>query len=50
MPQLRATSTTMTRANQSLGANGLPMDASACKDAVNLHNLDDWKEFKRTPV
>lgn len=28
-----------------LGANNLPDDASACKDAVNLNNLDDWKEF-----
>ncbi len=28
-----------------LGANGLPDDSSACKDAVNLNNLDDWKEF-----
>jgi hypothetical protein len=28
-----------------LSANGLPDDASACKDAVNLNNLDDWKEF-----
>ncbi len=28
-----------------LGANGLPDDAGACKDAVNLNNLDDWKEF-----
>jgi hypothetical protein len=28
-----------------LGANGLPDDANACKDAVNLNNLDDWKEF-----
>jgi hypothetical protein len=28
-----------------LGASGLPDDASACKDAVNLNNLDDWKEF-----
>ena len=28
-----------------LGANGLPDDATACKDAVNLNNLDDWKEF-----
>jgi hypothetical protein len=28
-----------------LGANGLPDDAAACKDAVNLNNLDDWKEF-----
>lgn len=26
-----------------LGANGLPDDT--CKDAVNLNNLDDWKEF-----
>jgi hypothetical protein len=28
-----------------LGANGLPDDACACKDAVNLNNLDDWYEF-----
>jgi hypothetical protein len=28
-----------------LSANGLPDDASACKDAVNLNNLDDWKEI-----
>ena len=28
-----------------LGANGLPDDATAPKDAVNLNNLDDWKEF-----
>ena len=28
-----------------LSANGLPDDASAAKDAVNLNNLDDWKEF-----
>jgi len=28
-----------------LGANGLPDDSSAPKDAVNLNNLDDWKEF-----
>jgi len=28
-----------------LGANGLADDGSACKDAVNLNNLDDWKEF-----
>ena len=28
-----------------LGANGLPDDAHAAKDAVNLNNLDDWKEF-----
>ena len=28
-----------------LGANGLPDDAGACRDAVNLNNLDDWKEF-----
>src|SRR5256885_16104808 len=30
-----------------LGANGLPDDAGACKDAVNLNNLDDWNEFHR---
>ncbi len=28
-----------------LGANSLPDDASAFKDAINLNNLDDWKEF-----
>lgn len=28
-----------------LGANGLADDAHAPKDAVNLNNLDDWKEF-----
>jgi len=28
-----------------LGANGLADDSCACKDAVNLNNLDDWKEF-----
>jgi hypothetical protein len=28
-----------------LGASGIPEDASAPRDAVNLNNLDDWKEF-----
>jgi len=28
-----------------LSANGLPDDGAAFKDAVNLNNLDDWKEF-----
>ena len=28
-----------------LGANGLSDDGTAPKDAVNLNNLDDWKEF-----
>src|SRR6201993_4625033 len=28
-----------------LGACGIPDDASAPKDAVNLNNLDDWYEF-----
>jgi uncharacterized protein DUF5069 len=28
-----------------LGASQLPDDGSAFKDAVNLNNLDDWKEF-----
>src|SRR5438105_5090167 len=28
-----------------LGACGVADDASACKDAINLNNLDDWKEF-----
>ena len=27
------------------GANNLPDDASAPRDAVNLNNLDDWYEF-----
>jgi hypothetical protein len=28
-----------------LGANGIPDDPSAPRDAVNLNNLDDWYEF-----
>jgi hypothetical protein len=28
-----------------LGANELQDDANAFKDAINLNNLDDWKEF-----
>jgi hypothetical protein len=28
-----------------LSANGIPDDADAPKDAVNLNNLDDWYEF-----
>lgn len=28
-----------------LGANAIPEDATAPRDAVNLNNLDDWKEF-----
>ena len=28
-----------------LGANGVPDDARAPRDAVNLNNLDDWKEI-----
>ncbi len=28
-----------------LSANGLPDDSRAFRDAVNLNNLDDWKEF-----
>jgi len=28
-----------------LAADGLPDDASAPQDAVNLNNLDDWHEF-----
>ena len=27
-----------------LGASGLADDAGACKDAINLNNLDDWYE------
>jgi len=30
-----------------LGNCGLPDDASAPKDAVNLNNLDDWHEFHK---
>ncbi len=33
-----------------LGANGLPDDSGACKDAVNLNNLDDWKEFHQAAL
>lgn len=28
-----------------LDANNLPDDSTAPRDAVNLNNLDDWKEF-----
>ena len=28
-----------------LSANGISDDGSACVDAINLNNLDDWKEF-----
>lgn len=28
-----------------VGANSIPDDANAPRDAVNLNNLDDWKEF-----
>lgn len=28
-----------------LSANAIPDDGSAARDAVNLNNLDDWKEF-----
>jgi hypothetical protein len=28
-----------------LRASGIPDDNSACRDAVNLNNLDDWYEF-----
>ena len=31
-----------------LSASGLPDDASAAKDAVNLNNLDDWYEFHQS--
>lgn len=33
-----------------LGASGIPDDASACKDAVNLNNLDDWYEFHQAAL
>ncbi len=28
-----------------LSANGIPDDANAFKDAINLNNLDDWSEL-----
>jgi hypothetical protein len=28
-----------------LGASNIPDDANSPKDAINLNNLDDWKEF-----
>jgi hypothetical protein len=28
-----------------LGANGITDESSVCPDAINLNNLDDWKEF-----
>lgn len=28
-----------------LSANGIPDDGSTLPDAINLNNLDDWKEF-----
>jgi hypothetical protein len=31
-----------------LGACGIPDEASAPRDAVNLNNLDDWYEFHQT--
>jgi len=33
-----------------LSANGLPDDSAAFKDAVNLNNLDDWKEFHQATL
>jgi hypothetical protein len=33
-----------------LGANGIPDDASAPRDAVNLNNLDDWFEFHQAEL
>ena len=33
-----------------LSANGLPDDAGAFKDAVNLNNLDDWYEFHQAAL
>jgi copper chaperone CopZ len=28
-----------------LSANGISDEGSVCPDAINLNNLDDWKEF-----
>jgi hypothetical protein len=33
-----------------LSASGLPDDASAARDAVNLNNLDDWNEFHAAAI
>jgi hypothetical protein len=33
-----------------LSAAGLPDDASAPRDAVNLNNLDDWTEFHKAEL
>jgi hypothetical protein len=33
-----------------LSANGIPDDSRACRDAVNLNNLDDWKEFHQAEL
>jgi len=33
-----------------LGANNLADDGAAPKDAVNLNNLDDWKEFHQAAL
>jgi hypothetical protein len=33
-----------------LGACGIADDASACRDAVNLNNLDDWNEFHQAAL
>ena len=33
-----------------LSANGIPDDAKAPRDAVNLNNLDDWKEIHQAAL
>ena len=33
-----------------LAANGIADDSRACRDAVNLNNLDDWKEFHQAEL
>jgi hypothetical protein len=33
-----------------LSANALADDANACKDAINLNNLDDWQEFHQAAL
>jgi hypothetical protein len=33
-----------------LGASGIPDDGKAPRDAVNLNNLDDWKEFHQAAL
>lgn len=33
-----------------LSANGITDESSVCPDAINLNNLDDWKEFHASVI